>query len=61
MIIVCTFIEKNKRTGINEEIVSHGIDYNTGRVIIMEQCPISQIKTVYNKELGEHILQEKKV
>ena len=57
MIIVCTFIEKNKKTGLNEVIVDYGIDYNTGKKIIMEQCLLSQIKTVYNEELGEHILQ----
>jgi hypothetical protein len=58
MIIVYTTKEKNSHTGRTEIIVSHGIDTNTGKLVIMPSEPIHFIGAVFDKRIGKYVLHE---
>lgn len=58
MIIVITNKEKNERTGLDEVIVSHGIDLATGKVIILPCATPSRIGATYDAGVGEYVLRE---
>ena len=56
MIMVITVKEKNKHSGREELIVSHGVDAYTGRVVILPCVPPDRIGAVFNSEMQEYIL-----
>ena len=43
LIQVITCREKNKKTGIVEELISHGIDFGTGQTVVMEQICVRAV------------------
>lgn len=54
MVIVVT--ERNKK-GDLEEIISHGVDMETGRDVIMQCIPVKSCDYIYyDKESGEYFL-----
>ncbi len=56
MILVITNTEKND-CGIFEVFISHGIDLNTGRVVILPQVSPESIAE-YNETIGEYVIYE---
>jgi hypothetical protein len=59
-VIVITYREANPITGRMETLVSHGFDTDTGRNIIMPQDTPEKVGAVFNKELGEYVLNPNK-
>lgn len=58
MIIVITIREKNKRTGQEELIVSHGINLHTGKTVILPCESPKQIGAKFNIAIGEYVLSD---
>lgn len=58
MILVIAWRERNKYTGREELIVSHGIDLTDGddRLVVLPQVPVEQIGAVYDPDYGEYVL-----
>lgn len=56
MILVITNTEKNDR-GLFEVFTSHGIDLQTGRVVILPQVNPESIAE-YNEAMGEYVIYE---
>ena len=56
MIIVITAKERNKRTGVEEIIASHGVDERTGRTVILPQERPEQLGARFDDEIGEYVL-----
>ena len=60
LLITCT--ETNKRTGKKETIVSHGIDMDSGKTIILPCDPIEVfVRTCgarFDQDMGEWIMKE---
>lgn len=56
MILVITDTEKNER-GLMEVFVSHGIDLDTGNVIILPQVNPESIAQ-YDEKMGEYVIRE---
>lgn len=56
MIIVIANTEKNQKTGRDQIIVSHGIDSDTGRNVILPQETPERLGAVFDPSLGEYIL-----
>ncbi len=52
MISVIVVKEKNLKTGRVEEIVSHGVDLDTLKNIILPQVSPKELGAVYDKEHG---------
>ena len=52
MIILIAIESDGKR------IVSHGIDIETGKVVIVPQNPLSSFDCYLNRQIGEYILKE---
>ena len=50
---VITCRVRNRKTGIVEEIISHGIDLGTGRTVVMEQVGVRAVAYLrIDPELG---------
>jgi hypothetical protein len=61
MIIVITgwFDEYDRygsKTGRKEFLTSHGVDFDTGRNVILPCDPPSRLGAVYDNEMGEWVL-----
>lgn len=56
MIIVIVTKERNPRTGRMEEIVSHGVDADTGKTVILSCESPQAIGAVFDSEIGEYVL-----
>jgi len=56
MIIVITYTELSKRTGLKEVIASHGVDIDTGKLIILPQESTQQIGARFDANIGEYVL-----
>lgn len=56
MIIVIVTKERNPRTGRTEEIVSHGVDADTGKPVILPCESPQAIGAVFDSEIGEYVL-----
>jgi hypothetical protein len=59
MIIVITSKERNEKTGKVETVVSHGVESETGRAVVLPCETPERIGARFDAELGEYILQEK--
>lgn len=57
MIVVVTTKEKNERTGREELIVSHGVDVDTGRMVILPCEPPQSLGATFDENLGEYVLE----
>lgn len=40
---VITCREKNEKTGVVEELISHGVDLGTGRTVVLEQVCVGRV------------------
>ena len=56
VIIVITTKERNPRTGREQVVVSHGIDMDTDRTVILPCEPPEALGAVFNPEMGEYVL-----
>lgn len=56
MIVVIVVKEKNERTGRVETVVSHGVDYRTGKLVVMSGDSPESVGAVFNKEIGEYVV-----
>jgi len=57
MIFVIVYTERNKKTGQLEQIVSHGIDDDTGKIIVLPQTHPLNIGAKYDPDYGEYFLE----
>ena len=57
MILVITNTEKND-WGIYDTFVSHGIDLNTGQVVILPQEAPEYVGAEYDYSIGEYVIRE---
>lgn len=57
MILVITNTEKND-WGIYDTFVSHGIDLNTGQVVILPQVSPEDVGAEYDPNIGEYVIIE---
>lgn len=55
-IVVITVLEENPKTHRNEIVVSHGIDYSTGKNVVMSGDRPQDIGAVFIQDLGEWVL-----
>ena len=61
MIILITHTAFNEKTNKNETLVSHGINYQTDKVIILPCEPINFFPDAeFNQNLGEYVIYENK-
>lgn len=58
MIIVITSKERNEKTGKVETVVSHGVEAETGRVVVLPCETPERIGAKFNAEFGEFVLEE---
>lgn len=56
MIIVITAKERNKRTGVEEIIASHGVDEQTGRTVILPQDRPENLGACFDATIGEYVI-----
>lgn len=56
MIILITTLEKDKKTGHDHLIVSHGVDFETGKNVILPCEPPQALGAVYDEDLLEFVL-----
>jgi hypothetical protein len=56
MIIVIVQTEHNKKTGHMEQVVSHGIDPDTGKTIILPQESPEKIGAAFDHNIGEWVI-----
>ncbi len=52
MIYVVVVKEKNEKTGRVEEIVSHGVDSETMRDVVIPQVSPKEVGAIYDQEHG---------
>lgn len=57
MIVLITTTEKDRKTGKMKTVVSHGVDVDTMRDIVLPPISPSEIG-YFNNELGEWVLKE---
>lgn len=58
-IIIMTFIDKDKDSPTyGEELVSHGINSETLKDVILPSEPFSTIPCHYDRKLGEYVLND---
>lgn len=61
MLILITHSEINSKTGKKQIIVSHGIDYQTDKTVILPCEPISHFTDAeYNETLMEYVIYNNK-
>jgi hypothetical protein len=58
MVIVIVNKEVNPDTGRLEEVVSHGVDTRTGRLVVMPQLSPTAVGAVFDLKVGEFVLRE---
>ncbi|HUZ92089.1 MAG TPA: hypothetical protein VMU78_09350 [Methylocella sp.] len=58
MILLIVHTEPNETTGRMEQIVSHGIDFDTGRTVILPQERPEQLCGVLDRDFGEYIIRD---
>jgi hypothetical protein len=56
MIIVIVHTEHNEKTGRMEQVVSHGIDPDTGKTIVLPQDSPEKIGAVFDHNTGEWLI-----
>lgn len=59
MIVLITTLVWNESRNVHELLVSHGIDYNTGKTIILPCDPPHMLGGKFNKDLQEWVLYDK--
>ena len=57
MILVIVERERDDR-GNYDDVVSHGIDLNTGSVIMLPQVSTYEVGAVYDYNMGEYVIME---
>lgn len=55
-LIVIVVKERNPKTGRVEEVVSHGIDYTTGRTVVLSSDSPKLIGATFDADIGEYVL-----
>lgn len=58
MIIVITQEEYNETIHRQQIIVSHGINYYTGEMVVLPHVSIDELGATYNNILGEYTLKD---
>lgn len=58
MIICIVVTERNERSGNMEQIVSHGIDSDTGRHVVLPCDPPGTMGAVFDREMGEYVIRD---
>lgn len=56
MIIVVLCEEHNPKTGRKEVVVSHGIDENTMKTIVLPQVSVKELGARFDNERNEYVL-----
>lgn len=56
MIIVVVYKVRNPRTGVVQEIASHGFDPDTGKTVVLQNVEPRQLGAVFDHELQEYVL-----
>lgn len=56
MIIVVLCEDRNPKTGRKEIVVSHGVDEDTMKTIILPQVPVKDLGARFDNERGEYVL-----
>lgn len=55
-IVVIVVKERNPNTGRLQEVVSHGVDFASGRSVVMSGDSPQQAGAVFDDELGEYVI-----
>lgn len=55
-VIVIVTSEENPKTHRMEQIVSHGIDPQSGRTVVMSCCTPQQAGAVFDSRIGEFVI-----
>ena len=58
MIIVIAEESINPKTGRKEVLVSHGVNIDNGKNVVLPQVSLKEIGAIYNSELEEYVLPE---
>lgn len=58
MILVITNVEISEKTGLKQDIVSHGINLDTDQVVTLPQLPVNLIGATFDPEMGEYVLKD---
>ena len=58
MILLIVYTERNETTGRIETIVSHGIDLETDREVVLPQERPEQFGGVLDRDLGEYVIRD---
>lgn len=53
MILLITYTDRDKYTGIKGLFVSHGIDLETDLNVVLPQVPLSCFNAIYDPDFGE--------
>lgn len=48
--------EKNLRTEQKEEVVSHGVDLDTGKTVTLPCVPPADVGAVFDPDIGEYVV-----
>lgn len=59
MIIVIYNEETCPKTGHKKNVVSHGVDIETGRDVVLPQVDIREIGAKFDDDMGEYVLSDK--
>ena len=56
MILVIVNNERDSKTGRLQQIVSHGVEVDSGRIVILPNESPSDIGAVFDAQLSEYVL-----
>jgi hypothetical protein len=56
MILCVVITETNKKTGLQEQVVSHGVDLDTGRSVILPAEHPGKLGAVFDPGYGEYLI-----
>ncbi|MDR5798957.1 MULTISPECIES: hypothetical protein [Caballeronia] len=56
MIIVIVTSERDPKTGRLRRVVSHGVDSQTDRLVVLPCDPPEAIGAVWNADIGEYVI-----
>lgn len=58
MIVVIVYEELHPRTGRMSQVVSHGVDYSTGRSVVLPTISPTSLGATFNATIGEWVLDD---
>ena len=56
MILVIVNNERDSRTGRTQQVVSHGVEIDSGRIVILPNDSPEDIGAVFDAQLSEYVL-----